>query len=452
MKIFLILLFAFLIRLVSLNQSLWLDEGTTALVSQMSLSEILNKFLTNDFHPPVYYLFIKYWSLIFGYSETSLRFPSIIFSLGTIYLIYLLWQDLVGKRNSWIAPILLSTSGLFIYYSHEARMYMFSAFFVTLSLFSFVKIFRDESRAGYWLLFCLTLSFLSLSDYLPNFVILIFWIFAFKKSKNLNWIIKFIASHIILVISWLWWLPVFLNQLKNGLLVSYQSPAWWETLGKFSLKNVALIPIKFIIGRVGFENDTLYGFIILVLLFVFGFLLIRGVKFLRNQKIILVWMILPVFLTTLLSFKLSVLSYFRLIFVLPAFYFLIAAGITTFKKPVKSLFLIIVLCVNTLTSGMYLFNSKFHRENWKKLVSDVRNENATVVFPGSGQKEAFNYYSSGSLKTELTGGNVNLWYLRYVPEISDPNDLKKSEIENLGYRKYQELNYNGVVVWKYKKI
>ena len=114
-----------------MNESLWLDEATTAFVSKMSLSDIFNRFLPGDFHPPFYYLFMKYWVYVFGNSEISLRTPSLIFALLTIYVVY----KLAGK----VAALLLVTAPLLFYYAQEARMYAMTMFLVALSVFSFVK-------------------------------------------------------------------------------------------------------------------------------------------------------------------------------------------------------------------------------------------------------------------------------------------------------------------------
>src|SRR5450830_924226 len=137
--IFLILGLALILRLISLNQSLWLDEATTALVSKMSLTNIFTKFLPGDFHPPLYYLIMKYWTVVFGYTEISLRIPSIIFGLGTIYFTYLIGKKLFNKKTGLLASILMSTSGLAIYYSQEARMYMMAAFLVSAAVYFFLK-------------------------------------------------------------------------------------------------------------------------------------------------------------------------------------------------------------------------------------------------------------------------------------------------------------------------
>src|SRR3989338_4195032 len=78
-----------LIRLIGLNQSLWLDEATTArVVREYGFTQIVNGFSPNDFHPPLYYLFMKVWTNFFGYSEIALRMPSVLFSLLTGWVIY----------------------------------------------------------------------------------------------------------------------------------------------------------------------------------------------------------------------------------------------------------------------------------------------------------------------------------------------------------------------------
>ena len=88
-KVFIILIVAFLVRLISLNQSLWLDEATTAKVIQTySYSNIILRFSPFDFHPPFYYFFMKFWTGLIGYSEIALRLPSVLFSLFTGYVIF----------------------------------------------------------------------------------------------------------------------------------------------------------------------------------------------------------------------------------------------------------------------------------------------------------------------------------------------------------------------------
>src|SRR3990167_4933057 len=135
---FFVLILGIILRLISINQSLWLDEATTAIASQLSLSDFFTHFISKDFHPPLYYLIIHYWSSIFGISEIALRIPSVIFGISTIYIVYLVAREIKIK---WpiIPALFLATSGLHIYYSQEARMYSMAAFLVSLSVYLFLR-------------------------------------------------------------------------------------------------------------------------------------------------------------------------------------------------------------------------------------------------------------------------------------------------------------------------
>ena len=140
-KIILIFLAAFLIRLIALNQSLWLDEAVTAnVVRNFRFSQIVNGFSPTDFHPPLYYLFMKLWTNFFGYSEIALRMPSVLFSLLTGYVIYLI-------GGIWSAAFFLFNP-LIVYYSQEARMYMMATFLLTAGLFYFLHMSSSDSIGG----------------------------------------------------------------------------------------------------------------------------------------------------------------------------------------------------------------------------------------------------------------------------------------------------------------
>ena len=87
MIIFSTMFIGLVLRLISLNQSLWLDEATTAIVARdFSWGDFFGKFLPADFHPPLYYVLVKLFAgLINNYSEVALRLPSVIFGVLTVF-------------------------------------------------------------------------------------------------------------------------------------------------------------------------------------------------------------------------------------------------------------------------------------------------------------------------------------------------------------------------------
>jgi len=439
-RLLLTLFVGLLLRLISIDQSLWLDEATTALAAKMPLADIFTKFLPGDFHPPLYYLLMKGWGSLFGLSEISLRTPSVIFGILTIYFIYLIAKKIFDTKTARIASILAATSGLLIYYSQEARMYSLAAFLATLLFYLFL-----EKK---WVLFSIFLPILAMTDYVSLLIIPVFWLLGYKDWKKLA------LAHIPLFIILIAWLPTFLSQLSGGF--SVQGSAWWNLLGTISLKNIALIPVKFIFGRISFNNKILYGAVSLASVLLYSFLLVvrRPLK-VRPYKVVWAWLIIPILLGILISIKIPILYYFRFLFCLPAFYILAAGGITSLKGKTFWIFLSTAILINIASSSLYLFNPKFQRENWRAVAEAVGAD--AIIYPSNSQEEALTYYQKGGQiiyfeNFDSVGRDLaEVWLSRYVWQIFDSKDMARIKIENLGYNKVQELNLNGVEFWKYIK-
>lgn len=435
--IFFILGLGLVLRLISLNQSLWLDEATTALAARLSLTNLFTKLLPGDFHPPFYYLIMKFWAGIFGFSEISLRTPSIIFGLGTIYFTFLIGKKLFNDKVGLIASALLATSGLSVYYSQEARMYSLAAFLVSASIYFFL-----EKK---WIIFSLILALIGMTDYVSLFIVPVYFIVGWKYWK------KIILSLIPLLAAFLVWLPIFIKQITGGL--SLQGSNWWNILGAPTLKNLALIPVKFVFGRISFDNKVLYLGIGVVASFIFGFLLFKS----RNtSKVLWAWLIGPILLGLIVSFKIPSLIYFRYLFCLTPFYLLLAQGLMKAGKFSKVL-LIFLIAFNIATSAYYLFTPKFQREDWRGLVRFVESEktvSSITIFAADSNMEAYRYYHPDGKIAGPAGlriGYDQVWLMRYLKDVFDPQDETRIRIENLGYKKVGEYDFNGVVVWKYIK-
>ena len=441
MTLLLIIFAGLLIRLININQSLWLDEATTAIVAKMPLYDFFTKFMPADFHPPLYYVVIHFWSLVAGYSEVALRIPSVIFGGLTIYLVYLISKELKFK-NIFLASLYLATSGLHIYYSQEARMYSLATFLVSLIVYLFIK--------KKWVLFSIGLVALFLSDYLAILILPSLIFYAVLERKNLK---NILLSCLPLFLTFLLWFPTFSKQLMSGIVLKTSHSSWWNLLGPVTLKNIGLIPTKFIIGRVSIDNKLLYAVLIIILLVIFGYLISKA-----KNKMIWSWFGVSLVLGITLSFFIPTLTYFRYLFILPAFYLLLAEGqniVLTGKLQVLSV--VIILFVNILTSGVYLFNPRFHRENWREAARQI--ETKKIIFPSNSQKEALIYYSEAGIHgkgnqiitiDQLSQSDKEVYLSRYVWEIFDPSDITRLRLLDMGYNKTSEVNYNGVVIQKYE--
>ena len=444
--IYLILFLGLILRLISVNQSFWLDEATSATVAKnLSLTQIISNFSPGDFHPPLYYLILKIWTLPFGVSEISTRLLSVLAALATIYVTYLIAKKAISQSVATMAALLLTISPLHIYYSQEARMYSLETLFVTLAFYFYLGITKKQTFLT-WLFFSLSLVLVGMTDYLPLLVIPVFWVYSVVQKRELTWFTKLALSLVPLSLVFSAWSPIFARQAVAGFSVEKSSSQWWRVLGKSGFKELALIPIKFMVGRISFQSRFMYGFVVSVCLAVYGFILHETKRNFGKALIFWLWLLVPVTLAFILGFKVSVFSYFRLIFVLPALSILLAIGLSKVKESIFPFVFMFLILLSGVFSWIYLSNPKFHREDWREMTK--ASQGKTVLFPADSQKEAFRYY--GGLPGEFpVDGEV--WLVRYVQEISDPKDSTRKKLEQSGYNRVLERNFNGIVVWEYKK-
>lgn len=123
------------VRLYGLTDaSLWYDELYSLVLASSPVQGLLAA-TAADVHPPLYYLLLKAWTMVFGSSELALRLPSAIIGAATIYLLFIAGRQLIDDRTGLIAAGLLTISPLHIYWSQQARGYtLFTLLVVVLTI------------------------------------------------------------------------------------------------------------------------------------------------------------------------------------------------------------------------------------------------------------------------------------------------------------------------------
>lgn len=467
--IYIILVLGLIIRLISLNQSLWLDEGINVLATQkFSLLGMITEYAKADFHPPGFFFILWIWTHIFGTGEVFVRLPSVIFGVLTIYVIYLIGKKIHSETLGIVSALILTTNPLHIYYSQEARMYALATLAVLINFYLFIKLIKKENLS----VFIMVISNLSIlfSDYVAYFAFFSQLLFLLvNRDKQ---IIKFWFKAILIsLLASIWWIPIFITQLNIGSVASANLPTWKFVVGGFDIKSTALTLIKFIIGRISLANKLLYYSILLPICLFFLLLLFKGTVSLKGKfsKLLIIWLITPIVLVTIVSFWIPIFSYFRLLFILPAFIILAALGIISYRLRLRYLFLGIILLIQTFSSSVYLFNQSYQREDWRGLVSYLKKNysKTLILFESSGTLPPFDYYAKdeldakGALKdfpakseNDLIDlqGQKELFLVDYLVDISDPDRLVRKKLNDSGYILSETKDFNGVgFVYHYVK-
>jgi mannosyltransferase len=115
------------------RESLWFDEGYTAWMVSHSPREIIRLILA-DTAPPLYYFLTRFWTRIFGNSETALRSLSALFSLLTMFVALIIARRILRSPAAIAAAAWLMTlSFLQTWYAREARAYALMGFLAVAS-------------------------------------------------------------------------------------------------------------------------------------------------------------------------------------------------------------------------------------------------------------------------------------------------------------------------------
>jgi len=461
--IILILLLGLILRLIALNQSLWLDEAIGAIVvKNQTLFQIITEFIKHDNHPPLYYLTLKLWSGLFGYSEVSLRSLSVLFGLGTIFLTYKFGEKL-SKNVGIIGAILMATSQFHIYYSQETRMYSMAAFLGILAFYMFL-----EEK---WLYFSIALTALVFTDYVPVFLLPVFWIIGIIGKKPKKWWRNLVLSHVPLLILGILWLPTFVTQSQGGKWLIETLPAWIEVAGGATPKRLALVWAKFVFGRISLNDKVLYY--LLVAIFSVPCILVLVKAWRERKKIMDLWfyLLVPLFLGFLASIFFPAFIYFRFLYVLPAFFLLIAWGLSRYKGRVRIVIFMSIILGNLVSWFIYIDSPSQQREQWREAVKFVEiraNPGEITAFNFTEPFAPYQWYSQGKIpaigltdsisantiqtrkKTALNTQNVNgVYYFEYLWELHDPQKVVINTLKEQDFIEAAAFDFPGVGIIRY---
>ncbi|MBC7248739.1 MAG: glycosyltransferase family 39 protein [Anaerolineae bacterium] len=134
----LILLMAFALRVLQLDhRPLWWDEGNSVYFAHQSLSDLVSETrTTNDTDPPVYRLALGVWKELGGSSPFALRFLSVGLGVLVVALTGMVGRWLGSRRTALLVALLVALSPMQVYYSREAKGYVWATVCGLLSVYA----------------------------------------------------------------------------------------------------------------------------------------------------------------------------------------------------------------------------------------------------------------------------------------------------------------------------
>ncbi len=385
----LVWIFALVIRFLALDQSLWLDEATTAqVVRTLSFPQILTVYAPHDFHPPLYYLLLKAWTVVFGTSVYSLRMPSVLLSLATGYLVYRLVMSVQQARK--ISPMQATTDAryaaalflfnpLILYYSQEARMYMTAVFLATALVYACWPIFLNRALTRRQVVWTNVLTGLLFATFYASafFIASLHMLFIIRRKwRDLLRICPGGLTSVAILS------PLLITQLRYSSVALASVANWSLVLGKAEFKNLILLPLKFAVGR--YDLNTTADMILVgawtSLLFVSVIYGVFRLRYAAGRKTI--WSavflaVFPVVIGYVVSFYKPMMQYFRFLYVVP---FILISLVLAIRSNV---FRTIIIAGSVAWCLVYVLGPAHHREDWRTLTDSLPDHATVYMIPSS---------------------------------------------------------------------
>jgi mannosyltransferase len=315
------------------SQSFWYDEAVSADLSHHDFLSLLTGRVRDLGNPPLHNLVLHGWTRLFGDSDASLRFVSALAGSLTLPLSYAVSRRLIGQRAALVATALFALSPFHVYFSQENRTYSLVTMITVFGTYALLRALEPASRPRFWILYGLS-TFLSIyAHYYAVFLTFgqVVYVARFYR-RDRRALLGFAASMMGAAFAYAIWLPALVAQLTTqGNL--RRAPNTWYLHGLAT-------PLVFGTGTtLVWKGLLLAQRVVLAVLATgaFGVAALAGVRGLARERrslaLLLLWLLFPVGLPLLISALLFPFYTVRYgLLSIPAFFFLVAAGLTTFSS------------------------------------------------------------------------------------------------------------------------
>lgn len=340
------------------NESLWYDESYTGSIVRQPLADIIN-ITGGDNHPPLYYMMLRIFTLIFGNTVLSLRAFSVIGALALASLGIGPVRRAMGERAGILFTFLTMIMPITFAMAQEARMYTWAAFLVTGSaLYGYLGC--DEGKTRDWILFGLFSVAAAYTHYYAllaviMIVALIFLMTLLKKKK----LVPFLYAVAAIVIAYIPWLVKLL-----GAMGRVRQSYWIPPVTADVIQKVFVYPFSNKFSIPAYPNLPAFGYMIAAIIISWG---IISQIFNKNKKVIMPVIAMGGYLLTIIAGITAswvirpVLVERYMVVVLGLFMMALAYGIDNLGK--KTAPVIIAAALILAVSGVQIHHTMTNRFN-----------------------------------------------------------------------------------------
>lgn len=334
------------------SKPVWYDETVSISHAEKPLQFYLTSFRVS--YKPVYFFLLNLWVDFFGENTFDMRFFSVIWGVLNIFILFKLSRLIFDLETALISTFLFSISVFHIFQCQQIRHFSFLTFLATLSIYYLAKYCRNGRVID--LLFLTLINILIINTYPSGFFIIFLetiYGLVYMRGRDFQ---KWALAQVILTIFIFRWILV--TDLHHMVEMS-----WWMENPGFSAIMEAFHTFVWGGPRYGLDDFRISASWMgpmWLLSFIYSIMLLYGLHEARSDRknlfLITIWLIMPigaVYAYSVFSNN-SVFAIKHLIISLPAFYIIVALGISRLSTIWKVLLLVAIPMLNVLPlSHMY---------------------------------------------------------------------------------------------------
>jgi 4-amino-4-deoxy-L-arabinose transferase-like glycosyltransferase len=383
-----LVLLAFGLRVAGLDaQSLWRDEVDAVRFALRPMGEVLSTFATPGENGPLYYLLLRPWLAVAGSGEFALRFFSAAMGVLAVPLVARLARRLPGAEArpalGSLAALLAATSPYLAWYGQEGKMYTLVVVLVLWAMERYLAALRH----GGWQRWLVAVAATTAAFYVHLVAALIVpvqvlvFLLHDASVRRARWRAG-LASLAALTLPYLpmlaWQLPLLTRRAETGYAFVPLNEMALSLLAGYSLGVV--------------QEATPWALAV----FVLALLLSGLLAWRQGWAMLLSWLLAPVVAFFAITLLRPIYTARYLVFILPAYLLLLAAGLLAAARRSRLLGVALALAILALNArGLWLQARTPLKTDFRGATAYLRQSAAPddlILFQIPYGRHSFDYY------------------------------------------------------------
>jgi mannosyltransferase len=366
-------------------KSFWLDEGMSVEIARLPWHQLFFELWHREANMAPYYVLLRLW-LALGSSEGFIRALSVLFSVGTIPVVYALGARLFGRSTGLLAAWFLAINAYHIRYAQEARAYAMVVFLAALATWLFVKNI-EEPAAAHWKEYTAVCVLCAYSHFYGALIVAAHFVsLAFLPRGQADWR-KLLPS-----LGWFtcFMIPIAVFSAKTGTApVNWIPPVNWGTLPKFGIVFAGNYGPRLLLLDLGMISLAAVGAVQMRR---------EGGRAFETwgYGLLFSWLLAPLGIVLGASLVRPLFSPRFLSPCLPALLLLVAAGFTRVRREALSLALCAAISAGSLLGTISYYETDFdlYRADWRAAAAYVFDhaQPGDSVYSYQANQEPFEFY------------------------------------------------------------